>query len=127
MAVSDAFRDFILDLLVPMKANARRMFGGVGMTCDGIMFALLSRDELFFRVDDQSRARYEAEGCAPFGYNRAGRNVVMAGYYGVPQRLYDEPDELLAWARQALAAAKRARTPRLRGATGQRRVKADGY
>lgn len=81
------------------------MFGGVGIMRDGLMFALLAGDAMYFRVDEQTRARFEAEGCAPFGYRRAGREVSIGSYYAVPERLYDEPDALVEWARDAIAAA----------------------
>lgn len=105
MAVGAEFRDFVLDLLAPLRPSARRMFGGVGIMRDGLMFALLAGDAMYFRVDEQTRARFEAEGCAPFGYRRAGREVSIGSYYAVPERLYDEPDALVEWARDAIAAA----------------------
>ena len=107
MAVTPAFRDYVLDLLAPLHPTAKRMFGGVGIMRNGTMFALLSRDELYFRVDDTTRTRFEAAGCTPFGYNRAGRDVVIASYYAVPPDLYDQSEELLTWANEAAAAAQR--------------------
>jgi DNA transformation protein and related proteins len=107
MAVTPAFRDYILDLLAPLRPTAKRMFGGVGIMLNGSMFALLTRDELFFRVDDTTRPRFEAAGCSPFGYNRAGRDVLIASYYAVPSDLYDQQEELLRWASDAAAAAQR--------------------
>jgi DNA transformation protein len=107
MAVTPAFRDYVLDLLAPLRPTAKRMFGGFGLMLNGTMFALLSHDELYFRVDDTTRPRFEAAACAPFGYNRAGRDVVIASYYAVPPELYDQPEELLTWATQAAAAAHR--------------------
>jgi DNA transformation protein and related proteins len=97
----------MLDLLAPLRPTAKRMFGGVAIMLNGTMFALLTRDELYFRVDDTSRGRFEAAGCTPFGYSRAGRDVVIASYYAVPPDLYDQPEELLTWARRAAAAAQR--------------------
>jgi DNA transformation protein len=125
MAVTPAFRDYVLDLLAPLRPTARRMFGGYGLMLNGSMFALLTRDELFFRVDDTTRPRFEAAGCSPFGYNRAGRDVVMAIYYAVPPDLYDQQEELLAWATEAAAAAQRnAKRPRTTGRpAGARRGK----
>lgn len=107
MPVSPQFQDFILDMLAALQPTARRMFGGVGIMNNGTMFALLASDELYLRVDDQIRPRFEAEDCAPFGYNRAGRDVVIGSYYAVPARLYDNPEELVIWARNAIGAAER--------------------
>ena len=43
MPVSRGFQDFILDLLGPLHPVPRRMFGGVGLFHDGMMFGLLVR------------------------------------------------------------------------------------
>ena len=104
MAVGAEFRDFVLDLLAPLRPSARRMFGGVGIMRDGVMFALLSGDAMYLRVDERTRAKFEAEGCGPFSYQRAGREVSIGSYYAVPERLYDEPEALVEWAREAIGA-----------------------
>ena len=83
-----------------------RMFGGAGVYCDGLMFGLVSDDTLYFRVDDGNRGAFEADGSAPFAYDAKGRTIVLP-YWRVPERLFDEPDEMLVWARAALAAARR--------------------
>ena len=95
----------MLDLLAPLRPSARRRFGGIGIMRDGVMFALLSGDAMYFRVGERTRVNFEAEGCEPFSYRRAGRDVSMDSYYAVPERLYDEPEALLEWAREAVAAA----------------------
>ena len=105
MAVGAEFREFVLDLLAPLRPSARRMFGGVGIMRDGVMFALLSGDAMYLRVDERTRAKFEAEGCGPFSYQRAGREVSIGSYYAVPERLYDEPEALVEWAREAIGAA----------------------
>jgi DNA transformation protein and related proteins len=105
VAVGAEFRDFVLDLLAPLRPSARRMFGGIGIMRDGVMFALLSGDAMYFRVGEWTRVKFEAEGCEPFSYRRAGREVQIASYYAVPERLYDEPEALVEWARDAIAAA----------------------
>ncbi len=116
MAVSPRFQAFILDLLVPLAPSARRMFSGAGLFEGGVMFGLLVRDTLYFRVDDTSRVKFEAAGAGPFTYNRAGREVSLASYYAVPEELFDEPDELLRWARDAVMAAHAAHAPKPRRA-----------
>jgi len=105
VTVGPEFRDFVLDLLRPLRPTARRMFGGFGIMRDGVMFALLSDDTMYFRVNERSRPKFEAESCAPFTYRRAGREVAIASYYAVPDRLFDEHDALLKWAREAIEAA----------------------
>jgi DNA transformation protein and related proteins len=107
MAAGGTFGEFLKDQLRALgHVTVRRMFGGAGVYCDGLMFGLVSDDTLYFRVDDGNRGAFEADGSAPFAYDAKGRTIVLP-YWRVPERLFDEPDELLAWARAALAAARR--------------------
>ena len=123
MAVGAEFRDFVLDLLAPLRPSARRMFGGVGIMRDGAMFALLAGDAMYLRVDERTRAKFEAEGCIQFSYRRAGREVSIGSYYAVPERLYDEPEALVEWAREAIGAAHAVRKGRGR-ASGAKKATA---
>ncbi|HJZ45496.1 MAG TPA: TfoX/Sxy family protein, partial [Hyphomicrobiaceae bacterium] len=41
-------------------------------------------------------------------YAARGKTVTMGAYWRVPERLFDDPDEMLEWARAALAAGRRA-------------------
>lgn len=95
---------------------ARRLFGGAGLYCDGICFALLSRGALYFKVSEGTRGAFEAEGSQPFGYRIKGRAGALTSYYRLPERLIDEPDELRGWALAAIASARAAKaaasTPR---------------
>jgi DNA transformation protein len=109
MAISEDFLDFLKDQLRGLgPITARRMFSGAGIYCDGIIFALVLRDALHFKVDDANRAAYEAEGMQPFTYEARGKPVRVEAYWRVPERLLDDPDEMLEWARDALAAGRRA-------------------
>lgn len=104
--------DFIRDLFAPFgPVTVRRMFSGAGIFADGVMFGLIVRDVIFLKADDNSRADFEREGCAPFTYTRgkkSGRSSQHAlPYWRLPERLYDDPDELAVWARRAFATAER--------------------
>lgn len=87
--------------------EVRRMFGGAGIYFDGRMFALLHDDVIYLKADACNAPAFERENLEPFSYTtKAGRRGVMS-YRRMPDRLYDDPDELAAWAREALAAAGR--------------------
>ena len=102
-------RDFILELFSEFgSVTLRRMFSGYGVTADGVNFAMALRGGLIFRVHEQSVAKYEAEGSKPFQYDTKSKTVVVKSYWHVPERLYDDPEELAIWARQAVGAAQRA-------------------
>jgi DNA transformation protein len=109
MAVSESLVALVKELLEPFgHITLKRMFSGAGVYCDGVIFALILRDTLHFKVDDDNRAAYEAEGMTPFTYQARGKTVEMGAYWRVPERLLDEPDEMLQWARAALSAGRRA-------------------
>ena len=109
MAISQDFLDFLHDQLHGLgHITTRRMFSGAAIYCDSVVFALVLRDVLYFKVDDGNRGAYEAERLEPFTYQSRGKSVRMKAYRRVPERLFDDPDEMLAWARAALAAGQRA-------------------
>lgn len=45
------------------------MFGGAGLYREGVMFALLDDDVIYFRVDDALEADLKAQGSAPWVYS----------------------------------------------------------
>jgi DNA transformation protein len=88
--------------------SVRRMFSGFGISADGTNFALALRGGLYLRADGQTIPRFESEGSKPFQYQTRAKTVTVASYWQLPERLYDDPEELTGWARAALAAAERA-------------------
>jgi DNA transformation protein and related proteins len=102
-------RDFLLDLFSDFgPVTIRRMFSGFGISADGTNFALALRAGLYFRADEQTIPRFEAESSKPFEYQTRAKTVTVGSYWQLPARLFDEPEELTEWARAALAAAQRA-------------------
>jgi DNA transformation protein and related proteins len=102
-------RDFLIDLFAGFgPVTIRRMFSGFGISADGTNFALALRGGLYLRADEQTISRFEAEGAKPFQYQTRARTVTVGSYWQLPERLYDDPEELTGWARAALAAAQRA-------------------
>src|SRR5471032_3309136 len=102
-------RDFLIDLFADFgPVTIRRMFSGFGISADGTNFALALRGGLYLRADDQTIPRFEAEGSQPFQYQTRTKTVTVGSYWQLPERLYDDPEELTEWARASLAAAQRA-------------------
>ena len=121
MVASDSFAEFLREHLAPLgRVTLRRMFGKSGVFCDGVMFAMVTDNTLYVRVDDHNRATFqEAASFPPLNYAKKGSTIDLA-FWRVPERLFDEPDELVAWARAALAAAHRIAAKRT--ATAPRRT-----
>ena len=107
MPLSPGFTDYALELLAGLgRLEARRMFGGAGLYRDGVMFAILDDDAVFFRVDDALQAEMEAQGSAPWVYSMKRDGTVRAmGYWRMPETAADDPDEAVAIARRSHAAA----------------------
>jgi DNA transformation protein len=108
MVASDGFAEFLREQFAPLgRVTMRRMFGKTGVFCDKLMFGMVTDDTLYFRVDDQNRTVFkEAEASPPLSYEKRGRAIDLS-FWRAPERLLDEPDELVTWAQAALAAARR--------------------
>jgi DNA transformation protein len=121
MVASESFAEFLREQLAPLgRVTMRRMFGKTGVFCDGLMLGMVTDNMLYFRVDDGNREAFkEARSFPPLNYEKQGA-VIDLSFWRVPERLFDEPDELVAWARLAFAAASRVAVKRQRTAPGRK-------
>jgi DNA transformation protein len=108
VVASDSFAEFLREQLASLgRVTMRRMFGKTGVFCDGVMFGMVTDNMLYLRVDDHNRAAFkEAEAFPPLSYEKQGNTIDLA-FWRAPERLFDEPDEFVTWARIAVAAARR--------------------
>ena len=107
--MSGELAEHVVELLQEMgPVEARAMFGGHGIFLDGLMFALIADDELYFKVDDENRGAYEERELGPFVYHGKNRPISMS-YHQAPPEAMDDPAELAEWGRGAYAAAERAK------------------
>lgn len=116
--------EFIRELFAQFEpVTVRRMFSGAGISVDGITFGLVIRGAIYLKVDDESIPAFEREGSQPFTYQRSqGRSkLVSMSYWRLPERLYDDPDELATWAARAFAVAQRNKMGRRGKAAGSPR------
>ena len=134
--MSQALVDHCLELLAPLGAvRAKRMFGGHGLYIDELFIAIIAFERLYMKVDVQTQPAFESAGCEVFTYvkpprpplrgdrppegerGNSGRPVVASGkgkpitmsYWTVPAEAMESPHLMEPWARQAIAAALRAR------------------
>lgn len=103
--------EFVSELFVrfgPVSVN--RMFGGAGISSGGLTFAIAFDGVIYLRVDEASIADFEREGSKPFVYPHAKTPGKVGrpsrAFWRLPERLYDDPDELAVWAQRALAIAE---------------------
>jgi DNA transformation protein len=88
--------------------SVRRMFGGAGIFIEDRMIGLVSREVIYLKADDATIPDFEREALAPFSYSTKNGERKLTSYWRMPDRLYDDPDELARWAHAAHAVALRA-------------------
>ena len=100
-------REELFDSLGPI--SIRKLFGGKGIYCDGVIVAVVVRGELMLKADEESIPAFTAAGCKQWTYtgSRHGKVVAMP-YWSVPDSAFDDPDEIAMWARRAYEAGRRA-------------------
>ena len=117
MVASDSFAEFLREQLEPLgHVTLRRMFGKTGVFCDGLMLGMVRDETMYFRVDEENRDTFkEAEAFPPLNYEKGGAAIDLA-FWRAPERLFDDADEFVTWARAALGAARRVAAKRERAA-----------
>jgi DNA transformation protein len=97
MPISEEYLDYVLDQLEELGAvSARKMFGGAGIYLDGIFFALIADDILYFKVDETNLQDYLSVDSNQF-------KPLL--FYEVPADILENRDALVIWAEKAVAVA----------------------
>jgi DNA transformation protein len=113
--------DHLRELFAQFRpVSVRRMFSGAGVFAEGVIIALVIRDVVYLKADAATQPAFEQEGCAPFSYLAKGQRRIVGSFWRMPERLYDDPDELAVWAEQALAVAQRAAAAKVKS-SGKRK------
>ena len=69
---------------------SRAMFGGYGIFHEGVMFAVISGDTLYFKVDDSNRDMYVKAGSSKYPHG--------ISYWEVPTEVFEDTVKLHEWA-----------------------------
>ncbi len=110
MAVSESTTTFIKDQLSDFAdVEMKKMFGGIGIFLEGIMFGMITaKEEFMMRVGEENQRDYEAKGSKPFHHEKKGKGMP---YWEVPIDVLEDRSELKAWATKsyeiAVAAKKK--------------------
>ena len=108
MPAKSDFVEHLVDMLEPIgPVQARSMFGGFGLFRNGLMFALISDDTLYFKVDKHNLPDFEARDLGPFVYQKKGKDFTIA-YHQAPPESLEDANKLCRWADRAFEAAVRA-------------------
>ena len=86
MSVSASFKEFLIEQMAGFgPVTIRPMFGGAGVYRDGLMFALMDDEVLYFKVDETSRAAFDAENLPPSSSTCPGNDKIMdMSYWRMP-------------------------------------------
>lgn len=98
----------LLSCLGPVKAM--RMFGGYGLSVDGMNVALIAWETLFLKTNPDTRPQFLAAGGRAFEYEARGKTMSLH-YHTPPDEALESPALMAPWARLALEAAVAARQP----------------
>jgi DNA transformation protein len=110
---------WVEEALAPLGAVAmRKMMGGATLYLDGVVFAILDEDEIWFKADAETDAVWDAQGCERFSVTFKDGTVDTMNYRRAPTEVYDDPEAMQHWAALAVgaglrgAAKKRPRKPK---------------
>lgn len=105
MAVSADFRDYVLEQLSGLAdLTQRRMFGGIGLYCDGVIFAIIFDDVLYFKAGAANRADFTSRGMGAFRPYK-NKPKISTTYYELPADVLEDPEQCAAWARRCMGSA----------------------
>lgn len=106
MAISDEFVAYVLDQFEGWSVvSARKMFGGAGLYCDGVMFGLIADDVAYLKVDDTNREDFIKAGSTAFNPFPEKEKTFIMSYYEIPADVLEDRQLLGTWAERALAIA----------------------
>lgn len=109
MTVSTSFIEQAKELFQPFgDIRVRRMFGGAGVYCDDLFFAIMDDGSIYFKADEETRPAFVERGLARFTFEMKDGRIESMSYYAAPEDIFEDEDELKRWTNLALDSAKRA-------------------
>ena len=91
------FVDYVTDILEQLEEiSVRQMFGGFGIYKNGLMFALIADNELYFKADENAAKFFQTYGSTQFTYQNSSKNVKMS-YWKVVPEIFDDQDMIKIW------------------------------
>ena len=93
-----SFYEYVMDEIfheIP-GISSRAMFGGWGFYKEGVFFALIADNELYFKVDEDNKKDYEDLGSEPFIY-KSKKGLMTMSYWVLPEEIRDDRGKLEEW------------------------------
>ena len=121
MARRSEFVEYVVETMRAFgEVEARPMFGAWGLYHQGAFFAIVADDTLYLKTDAQNRARFEAQGLAPFVFRAKDGKKTAMSYRRAPDEALERPEVMAEWARYGYEAALRAAAAKAKSATPRR-------
>ena len=104
MTISQEDIEFSKDLFADLgPITTRKMFGGLSIYCDGVIFAIIGpEDKLFVKAKDDLADELAALGSTQFAFEMKDGKVSRMGYWTLPENALDDPELACDWARKSL-------------------------
>ncbi|SFW20607.1 TfoX/Sxy family protein [Cellulophaga fucicola] len=100
MPISGDFLDYVLDRLLKWNGvYTKKMFGGVGLFFDGLMFGLVYNDTVSLKIDDTNVKKYIEVGESPIEIFKT--NTPLPSFYTVPPLVLEDIDNFVIWAQES--------------------------
>lgn len=110
--ITDPFVLHVCELMSSVgPCVAKRMFGGWGISVDGMNFAIIADDELYLKSNPQTEPQWLAAGGHAFEFVTKAKTIKVK-YHTPPDEALESPGLMAPWARLALEAAVAARKPK---------------
>ena len=104
MALSESFKDFVLDQLDQLpEFKAKRMFGGIALLYHGSAFAKIKHDKVWLKVDDSNRDDFVKLGMEQYRYGKDGTRKL--NFYEAPVDVIENKDTFFEWAQRSIRVA----------------------
>jgi DNA transformation protein len=111
---STEFTQFVAEQMALFgPTTTKAMFSGFSIYCDNLVFAIIVDDKLYFKVDANTVEKFKRLGLQPFTYESRGKTIAMS-YYEAPAEVFEDQQEMAAWAKKAYQSALKSRKPKAR-------------
>ena len=87
--------------------TSRAMFGGYGIYKNGVIFALIAYEKLYFKSDETVENTFKSAGGTQFEYSKGNHKFTKMRYWTIPQEDMDDPNKVSTWVEKSYLASKR--------------------
>jgi len=108
MPAKDSFVKFCIEQFSLLgRIDAKYMFGGWCLYCDGAVFALVADGAVYLKGDAVNIPAFEARGCPAFRPFPDKPETMK--YFQAPAEIFEDDDALRHWCGGAIAASLRSK------------------